>query len=163
MIDTKTVQGRRVLRFETLDAVLTDARACAGASGLRRLGNWTLGQALNHLAAWIDYPFLGYPAELVFPEEVRAKARAALPRLMASPMEPAERITDNAAGTLATEVVPDAVGLARLEAAVWRLRSGAPDRPLPVPDPAFGVVTQHEWTQLNLRHAELHLSFFVVA
>jgi len=29
------------------------------------------------------------------------------------------------------------------------------------PSPAFGPLTLEEWDQLHLRHAELHLSFFV--
>jgi hypothetical protein len=151
--------ARRVLRFETLDEMLADARACAGAAGVRRVGNWTLGQAMNHLAAWIDYPFVGYPPELVFSEEV--KARAAKAQIMSAPMRPGERIVEGPAGTLATEVATDEDGLARLEAAAARLGAGAPVQTLPLEDPAFGVLTHHEWAEMSLRHAELHLSFFV--
>ena len=52
--------------------------------------------------------------------------------------------------------------MARLERAAAMLVSGGPNDPAPVPDPAFGVVTLHEWTEISLRHAELHMSFFVV-
>lgn len=80
--------------------------------------------------------------------------RAAKARIMSAPMRPGERIVEGPAGTLATEAVGDAEGLARLEA-------GAPDRRLPLEDPELGVLTHHEWTQMSLRHAEPHLSFFV--
>lgn len=165
MIDTSKVPigegGRRSLRFETVEAMVRDARACAVARTLTRRGNWTIGQALNHIAAWIDYPFVGYPAELVIPEEMKAQARDAKGRIMSAAMHPGDRIPRLAAGTLATEVVPTEIGVARFEAAAKRLASGGPGDPLPVPDPAFGVVTRGEWTAMSLRHAELHLSFFV--
>lgn len=161
MIDTAKVQGRRPLRFETIDQMLADARACVAAPGLARLGNWTIGQTLHHIAAWIDYPYMGYPPELVIPEAMKAQARAAKDSIMTSPMHPGERLPGLSEGTLATEVVPADIGLAQLEAAAIRLRSGPPHELTPLPDPAFGVITNHEWTQMSLRHAELHLSFFV--
>lgn len=166
MIDTSRIPigpgGRRPLRFPTLEAMLTDARTLAAADlaeppRVRRLGNWTLGQCLNHLAAWIDYPYIGYPPELIIPEDMKANARAIKHELMTRTMNPGERLPGLDAGTLATEVVPTDTGLARLESAAARLRTGEP----PIPDPAFGLVTAHEWTEINLRHAELHLSFFV--
>lgn len=162
MIDTTQVQNRRTLRFEALDDMLADARTCAADAGrLRQLGNWSLGQALNHIAAWIEYPFVGYPPELSFPEEMKAGAAEAKTRLMHETMKPGERLPGIAAGTLAIEDVPTALGLARLEAAAARLNGLAPHEPLPLPDPYFGRVTRHEWAEINLRHAELHLSFFV--
>jgi hypothetical protein len=160
MIDTAQVRGRRTLRFDTLDAMFGDARALVAAEvagSLARLGNWTVGQALNHVAAWIEYPYLGYPPELVIPEEMKAGAKAVKQRLMTEPMRAGEKLPGLAAGTLATEEVPAAVGLARLEKAAELLRRGEPG----IPDPAFGRVTAREWTEMTLRHAELHLSFFV--
>ncbi|MCC6361098.1 MAG: DUF1569 domain-containing protein [Phycisphaerales bacterium] len=161
MIDTTQVKNRRTLRFETLDQMLADARACAAAGRLKQLGNRSLGQALNHLAAWIEYPFVGYPPELSFPDEMKAGAAAAKQRLMDETMKPGERLPGIAAGTLAIDDVPTAVGLARLETAAARLAAGGPGDVLPLPDPYFGPVTHHEWTEINLRHAELHLGFFV--
>lgn len=157
MLDTTKVQNRRTLRFNSLDEMLADARSLAAASNLKQLGNWTLGQALNHLASWIDYPYLGYPPDLIIPEEMKANARAIKHKLMHEPFSPGDKIPGPAAGTFATEVVPTHIALPRLEAAAARLRTGDP----PIPDPAFGKLTAHEWILMNLRHAELHLSFFV--
>ena len=64
-IDTGKVK-RRMLRFETLDEALAelDRIASAEQSGkLRTLGNWTAGQVLGHVAAWIDYGYEGYPLQ----------------------------------------------------------------------------------------------------
>lgn len=154
---------RRALRFATVAEMLADARSLASAPRPERLGNWTLGQALNHIAAWIEFPYTGYPPELVIPDEVRANADATKQRMMREPMRPGERIPGLAAGTLVTEVVPTAAGLARLEAAARLLRDGDPSDQAPHPDPLFGVVTRHEWAQISLRHAELHLSFHTIA
>lgn len=156
MLDTTKVQNRRTLHFNSFDEVLADARALAAAPSLKQLGNWTLGQALNHLAAWISYPYVGYPPDLIIPEEMKANARDIKHKLMYEPFTPGDRIPGPAAGTFGTEVVPTEVGLTRLESAAAHLRSGDP----PIPDPAFGKLTAHEWTLMNLRHADLHLSFF---
>ncbi|HMN96275.1 MAG TPA: DUF1569 domain-containing protein [Phycisphaerales bacterium] len=159
MIDTASVEGRRELRFDSLEAMLDDARACAAIERrgeLRPLGNWTLGQALNHLAAWIEFPYVGYPPELVIPEPLQRAAQSARSRIMSEPMRAGERIGELPGGTLATEIVPTDAGLKRLESAAARLQAAHP----PLPDPAFGRVTKEEWTQMNLRHAELHLGFF---
>ncbi|HEX2838200.1 MAG TPA: DUF1569 domain-containing protein [Phycisphaerales bacterium] len=162
MIDTTKVQGRRAVRYATVADMIADARACVAARQLEQLGNWSVGRAMNHVAAWIEYPFVGYPPELVIPEEMKAQAKLVKTRLMQAAMQPGERLPGLEAGTLATEDVAAAVGLARLERAAAMPVSGGPDDPAPVPDPAFGVVTLHEWTEISLRHAELHMSFFVV-
>lgn len=57
-VDTKKVAGRRMLRFESLDQVIADVDRLVEAERagrLTRLGNWTLGQTLGHLAAWAEY------------------------------------------------------------------------------------------------------------
>lgn len=153
--------SRRSIHYATVDDMLADARSLAVATELEQLGNWTLGQAFNHIAAWIEFPYVGFPPELVIPSDMRENANAVKERLMTAPMAPGERLPGLAAGTLATEVVTTAVGLARLEHACKYLTGGRPTDLSPFPDPAFGHVTRHEWTEINLRHAELHLSFYV--
>lgn len=49
VVKTSKVIGRRYLRYESLDAFLTDAEYIAGVE-TKQLGNWTLGQILMHLA-----------------------------------------------------------------------------------------------------------------
>jgi len=58
-------------------------------------------------------------------------------------------------GTLATEPLPLDEGLNRFRSAWERLRVSPPTKPNVI----FGPMSHEEWTQLNLRHAELHLSF----
>ena len=170
MLDTSTVPigpgGRRSLRFATLNDMLADARCCVSsdnASRLIRRGNWSIGQCLHHIAAWIDYPLLGYPPQLVIPAEFQTHARAHKDRIMREAMRPGEKLPglEHAGGTLAIEDVSCAAGLAHIEGAAGRLSAGTPGSPTPFADPAFGVITYREWTEMTLRHAELHLSFFV--
>lgn len=156
------VAGRRGLRFESLDAMLADARACVAAEArgrLRRLGNWHLGTALAHVAEWADYPYVGYPPGLRFSDEVRARARARLDAILYEPMQPGERIegAPSPAGTYGVRDTSAAQGLAMLEASASRLEQDEPT----LPDPAFGAVTREQWALMTLRHAELHLGFYV--
>jgi len=66
-MDTRKVQDRRRLRFKTLDDLLTDIDrivAADQAGKLRYTGNWTAGQAMGHLATWMNYAYEGYPMKV---------------------------------------------------------------------------------------------------
>jgi len=64
-VNTKTVQGRRSVKLSSLEDVVNDARRIAAADeagSLKRLGNWTAGQCLGHLAMWMIYAYDGAPS-----------------------------------------------------------------------------------------------------
>jgi len=158
-VDTASVQDRRPLRFEDIDQLMADAdrlvaddRACS----LHRLGNWTLGQTLGHIAAWASFPYEGYPSGFRLPFFVKWIARLGKNAFIRRPMRPGMRIPRIAGGTLATDLLSTDEGIKRFRSAFQRLAREAPSRPNPV----FGPLTHEEWIALNLRHAELHLSFF---
>jgi hypothetical protein len=151
---------RREVSYASLDAVLVDARrlvAAEGAGTLRPTGNWTLGQALGHVATWMDYAFDGYPARP--PWFIRLLAPMLKKRVLYGPAIPGIRMPGVKAGTYAVDVYSTAEGLTRLERAVQRLEAQAPT----TPSPLFGMMTHEEWKQQHRRHAELHLSFFWIA
>lgn len=159
-IDTSRVQGRRPLKFSTGQELLADAERLARAEGagtLRILGNWTLGQAFGHLAAWTNYPFDGYPAELRPPWFIKVILRLRKAKYLTQGLPSGVKIPNVAGGTAATEKIPTADGLSRLKRAWARLSISAPI----APNPIFGPMTHEEWIAVNLRHAELHLSFFL--
>ena len=57
-VATRKVAGRRPLHFETIGEVLAEVNRLADAERegrLKRLGHWTLGQTLGHLAGWAEY------------------------------------------------------------------------------------------------------------
>ena len=60
MVNTKTVTGRRELRYDNYDELLADAERLAGKE-VRTLGNWSYGQILRHLARSIDAMIDGAP------------------------------------------------------------------------------------------------------
>ena len=148
---------RRSLNFDTLDQALTDINRLAAAEvagTLTTTGEWTFGQALNHIATWVDYSYDGVPLRLPLP--LRLMLPLIKKRVLHSPMRPGSRLPGTINGTLATDVVPSAAGLDHVRRAFARLH----DEPATQPHPAFGTMTYAEWTALHLRHAELHLSFF---
>lgn len=157
MIDTKQVKDRRTLRFESIDAELQDAAALVAAAGQGKVvasGNWTLGQAINHLAVWAEYAFTGPPMSP--PWFVRVIGKLMKKRVLAKTPAPGFNIPGVQGGTFGTEPAAADVALARLRVALERLRNETPREPNQV----FGHLTREEWIQLQLRHGELHLGFF---
>ncbi len=52
-VNTKTVEGRRKLHFDSFDEMLAEAERLAGGE-VKMLGNWSLAQIFTHLAAGIN-------------------------------------------------------------------------------------------------------------
>ena len=147
---------RRKLQFNSIDDITTDAGKLAQAERnkkLRQLGNWTLGQACGHIAAWIDYGFDGTPAK--FSLIVRMLARGRRKKYLSEPTNPGGRLPRIPGGTLATDPLTTEDGLNRLKRACARLKASTPARKHFI----FGKLKPDEWKNLHLRHAELHLSF----
>jgi hypothetical protein len=159
-INTKKVTGRRQLDFSTLADVLADAEKIAaseGAGTLRILGNWTPGQAFNHVATWASFPYDGYPPKLKPPWWVKILAKMMRGRLFSGGLKPGFNIPGVPGGTLGIEPISTQDGLAKLRAAFARLDTAPPA----IPNPVFGPLTHDEWKKLNISHAMLHFSFLV--
>ena len=159
MINTKKVRDRRAVRFSTLDDVLRDAEVLAESARLgtlRATGNWSLGQALAHLATWVNMPFDGYP-EMRPPAWWMRLLRPFITKWLVHKGFPAGvRIAGVPGGTFGIEPCEIDEGLARLRSAYRRLADKVPTQTSPV----FGSLTHGEWIKFHFRHAELHLSFF---
>jgi hypothetical protein len=156
-VDTRRAE-RRMLRFNNIDQVLLEVDRCAEADRagrLGRVGNWTLGQTLGHLAAWVDFGYDGCP--ITPPWFIRMICRVFKNKFLNGPMQAGFRMSNVEAGTLATDVLPLDEGLERYRRALGRLRAAPPDRPNVV----FGPLTHDQWIALHLRHGELHLGFMV--
>lgn len=159
MINTRKA-ARRNLRFETVEALLSDidqieAAAVNGTLGVT--GNWTPGQVLSHLAAWIEYGYDGFPIAPP-PAPIRWILRWMLPGTLRNGMRPGVRIPGVKLGTTGADDVPLADGLRRYRTAISRLTS----EPAIYPSPAFGPLSETDRVALQLRHAELHLSFLTL-
>lgn len=156
LVDTGKVAGRRTLRFESLDQLTAEVDRLAEAERagrLRRLGNWTLGQTLGHLAAWAEYGYTGAPLKVPF--FIKWLLRLRKRKFLYGPLRAGVKIPGVEGGTLATDPLPLDEALGRFRRVTERLRAEAPTAPSPV----FGPLTHEESIALNLRHAELHLGF----
>lgn len=158
MVDTAKVAGRRTLRFETIDQLLLDIERIVEADDagcLRTLGNWTAGQNLAHVAAWIEYGYDGYPMGPP-PWFIRLLLKWMSRRYLRRGMPPGLRIPHTEHGTYGVDPMPTRDAADRLRRALQRQKSGEEAR---VPSPSFGPMSHEVWIQGTLRHAELHLSF----
>ncbi len=157
-IDTGKVTERRMLRFETIDEMMAevDRLAAAERAGrLKRLGNWTAGQVLGHLATWAEYSYTETPLKPPF--FIRWILKLQKKKYLYGGMRSGVKIPNVEGGTLGTAPVPLDEALGRLQRVMERLKKEAPTHP----SSAFGKLAHEEAIALNLRHAELHLGFLV--
>ncbi|MBX3394373.1 MAG: DUF1569 domain-containing protein [Phycisphaerae bacterium] len=161
MVRTRRVKDRRRLRFETVDDCIAeiDRIVVADSRGtLRKLGNWSPGQAFGHLASWIEYGWTGYPPMRKPPIVVRWLVPIVARRFARRGLPVGVHIPGVKGGTYGMEELETSVGAERLKMALVRLKAGEEARYQSV---VIGPLTMDERIQLNLRHAELHLSFLV--
>jgi hypothetical protein len=158
MIDPASARHRslRFTSIEELRAEIDRVLAAERAGTLTRTGNWTTGQVLGHLAAWIEYGYEGYPPKAHPPWFIRWILRFRKGAYLRNDMPRGVRIPRSEQGTFGTEVLPTEEGARRLRAALDRLHRREPPK---FHSPAFGPMTDDERIQLNLRHAELHLGY----
>ena len=158
MNDSSATADRRKLALATLDALeaeLDRIQSAEQAGELRAVGNWTPGQILGHVAAWIHYGWEGYPMKAP-PLPVRWFLRWRLPKMLKSSMPAGVRIPGVEGGTTGIEPVEFSDAAANLRRGIDRLRSG---EEASHHSPAFGKMSMDDRIELNLRHAELHLGF----
>lgn len=154
-VNTGKVAGRRKLHFTTLDDIRADAERLA-AGPVRQLGNWSFGQATVHLARTMQMGLDHDPNRAPLP--IRLVARLMRRTMLTKGMRPGFKLPKQAADkyTAGPEISSEQA-LSELRSAIDRLKNETQRHP----HPAFGAMTPEEWKQLHLRHAELHLSFFV--
>jgi hypothetical protein len=153
VVDTAKVAGRRQLRFASFDEMVADAERLVSSPNTKMLGNWPLGPLLGHLATAINSSIDGtfglapWYIRVVgpfFKRRFMTKGMSAgfrLPKAIESNYFPAGRSPQEG-----LDEVRKAVGRTRTEQMTGR-------------HPVLGKLTNDEWTQLHLRHSELHLSF----
>ena len=156
--DTGKVADRRMLRFESLGQVLAEVDRLAEADRagrLTQLGNWTLGQALGHLAVWAEFAYTGTPLKVPF--FIRWILRLRKKKFLYGTMKAGVKIPGVEGGTLGMEPMPLDEALPRYRRILERLQTETPT----APNVIFGKLKHEEWMALHTRHAELHLGFFV--
>lgn len=155
-VNTKTVDGRRKLHFETLDEMLADAEQLATGE-VRMLGNWSLAQVFKHLAEALNSTIDGSSFRPSFFVKVMAKLFMRK-KFIYGEIPPGFSIPEAAqAQFLPRDDTETQAALDELRSAVQRLKS-TDER---AAHPFFGELPREESDQFQLRHAELHLSFAV--
>ncbi|MBK8267345.1 MAG: DUF1569 domain-containing protein [Planctomycetes bacterium] len=160
MIDTAKVIEHRKLHFASIDECIAEVDrivAADQAGTLRRLGNWTAGQNLAHLASWIEYAYVGFPLKRP-PFFVRWVLKFMVGKYARDGMPKGVKIPGTERGTFGMDDIPTAEAAERYKKALARLKNGEPSR---YHSPGFGQVSESVRLQLMLRHAELHLGFLV--
>jgi hypothetical protein len=155
-VDTRKVEGRREVHYQSLDEFLEDARRCA-ADGSTTIGNWSISKIYHHLAVALHAAIDGYGFRVFWPKRVLA-ILFAKKKILTRGFSPGFKIPSKAKRLEPTEMpVEDALG--QLVTAVERYQAN----PKRAPHPVLGIFTSEEADQFQLRHAELHMSFIVVA
>jgi hypothetical protein len=154
-VDTKSVQGRRTLQFTSLDEVVADAEKLVSSSNTRMIGNWPLERLLTHLATAINSSVDGFPARA--PWFIRLFGPLLKKRFLTRTMSPGFQLPKDVEPTLYPPSAASNEALQILRAAVARVRNER----MTASHPVLGKITHEEWTQLHLRHAELHLSYAI--
>lgn len=154
-VDTRRVQGRRPLKFTSYDQLLAEAERLARGP-TRPLGNWSVGQVLEHLARTMNMAIDGTPLRV--PWLVRWAIRLFFRRrLLDGPMPAGFQLPSAAARELVPAPISADEGLAHLRAAVARLAR----QPHREPSPTLGPLTREEYDRLHFSHAALHMSFLL--
>jgi len=157
-IDTSRVTGRRELSFHTVNDILADAEMLGQAKQIRALGNWTPGQIFKHLAMSIAGAMDGF--DIRVPWVLRLLGRWFFKQRVFRKGMPAG--LKQSAALRAKLYPPDSIttneGLQALREVVQRWNA---DPKRAAASPFFGPMTSDEWTKLQCRHAELHLSFLI--
>lgn len=156
-VDVKTVQGRRTLRFHTLDEVVADAERLVAGLGTQTIGNWPVSQLLTHLALAIHGSIDGIAFRA--PWYVRLLAPFLKGRLLRKGLRPGFRLPGAAEAVAFPPAPSPEAALETLRRAVARTHAEA----MTARHPVLGPLTHDEWQQFHLRHAEMHLSFAVPA
>ena len=150
-VNTKEVEGRRTLRFDSLDEVVADVEVLR-AHGYEQVGNWSLGQVCEHLAKGVHMSIDGVDFKVPWPMRLAG-------RLMRGWMLrrgfPAGLPLKGAASALRPADVSDEEGVDALHRAIARLKTQSGSQPSPV----LGRMSPAQWDEFHRRHAELHLSF----
>lgn len=149
----------RRLRFAKVaecSAELDRIEAAHQAGKLTTTGNWTPGQILSHLSAWIEYGYDGFPLKAP-PFFIRWILKLMMKRMLAKgEMAPGTKIPGVEGGTLGQEDMEFGSAMERYRAALSRMQS----EPAIHHSPAFGKVTDEVRIKMMLMHAQLHLGFF---
>lgn len=144
---------RRILRFDSLDEVLADARALA-ARNIKANGNWTPGQVVGHVARAVNGSIDGISFQAPLPTRIIGRVIRNIPLNKGLPAGVKLPASARAKAVPEPDLpINDAVD--QLARAIERTRHET----MAGKHPVFGRLSHKQWTKFHCRHAELHFSF----
>jgi hypothetical protein len=156
-VNTAKVSGRRQLHFADFSQLLAEAERVSQTPS-RTLGNWSVGQILDHLADAANAPFDGF-GDFKAPWVVRYLVVPLIKnRILTKPMSSGFQLPKKATALLPQPGTAPQVAFDRLQKALARFSTEHPE----YPHPLLGMLASQEWVALTLRHAEMHLSFIIL-
>jgi hypothetical protein len=146
--------ARRKLHFNSYDDLWAEAHRLAAAPHVISSGNWTLAQAVQHLALAMHMSIDG--SNIRAPWLIRSVLRLMSSRFLNKTLSPVFKLPARVEQQL---VPPASIGIEEsmqnLRQAIARLAH----EPHRMPHGALGSLSREQWDQFHFRHAELHLSF----
>ena len=155
-VNTKKVEGRRTVRYESFDDLLADAERVATGEHTT-IGNWNVGQILAHIAKALHLSIDGI--DISVPAPVRWLASKLFKRrFLTKPLIAGFKFPEQLKPQLEfpVDTAPQAA-LVELREAVARVRRETRR----AANPMLGEMTPDESDAFQLRHAEMHMSFIV--
>lgn len=147
--------GRRQLHFQSLEEILSEVERLA-ARRVRTVGRWTFAQIVQHLADTMRCSLDGFGFQATWVARFLI-APLIKNSLLTKPMKPGFRLPSRAQSLLPSADVSLEAARANLREALARYEFEQPT----AAHPFLGRLAAQEWVSLQLRHAELHLSFVI--
>lgn len=154
-VDTTKVQGRRTLKFNSLDDIIADVEKL-NQGNRRTIGNWSEGQILTHVTIIMDWCIDGAPVKA--PWIARVMGFFIKGWFLRRPMPAGFKLPEDAAKHLVPPETSWDDALARFRKVMERMKAIAERKP----SPFLGKLSREQWDQLHCRHCELHLSFILL-
>ncbi len=152
---TSSVIARRIVHYASLDEFQADAELLAGMK-YRTLGQWTYPQILDHLSRTLVASIDGFGFQA--PWFARKLIAPFMKNsFLTKPMRAGFRLPARAASILPGAEISLPAAVAKLRSALARFNA----EPQRAEHPFLGKLASQESTALQLRHAELHMSFVV--
>jgi len=157
-VNSTAVQGRRKLKFHSLEDVLAEAERLIASPDTRTIGNWPVSQLVTHLAIAINASIDGIEGVEVKPPLMLRLLGPLLKRRVLSRGLPAGfKLPKSLEATAYPVVESPQAAVDLLRAAIERTSR----EPMNARNPVFGRLTHDEWTRFHLQHSAMHLSFAI--
>lgn len=151
MTQTSSVP-RRELNFSCFNCVLGDLeKVCSGP--VETTGQWTAGMIVQHIADAINASIDGFAVKA--PLAMRLAGSMMRKRIISNRLNPGIQIPKSMEGLRPDRNVALADAAANLRAAIRRTEN----EKMTATHPILGRLSDQEWRQFHLRHAEMHFSF----